>query len=147
MNDEEIKARIRRKREDAGLSQDQVAKKLGKSRNAYRNIECGPTNIKIELLREIAKTLGCSVEDLLGGYDLSAVKEQPLSDSAMEYKKEVVSLTSKLDEAAKLIASLQDKNDFSEEVIEMQREKIKRLESQIKVQNDPQTGTENNGKS
>jgi transcriptional regulator with XRE-family HTH domain len=51
-------AEIRATREKAGLSQEEVAKKIGMTRPNYARIEQGKTNVTIDSLLRIADGLG-----------------------------------------------------------------------------------------
>jgi len=56
---------IVRAREKAGLSQAQLAKKLGKSRSSVNEYESGEHEPKLDLLVKIAKVTGVTVEELV----------------------------------------------------------------------------------
>lgn len=58
--------RLRFLREKAGLSQATLAAKIGIKPNAYNKIETRGTQPGPEMLIELAKALGCSVDDLVG---------------------------------------------------------------------------------
>lgn len=58
----DIGRRIRAVREEAGLSQEKLAAKIGMTRSNYARIERGATNITVETLVRIAKGLGVEVE-------------------------------------------------------------------------------------
>lgn len=63
----ELGERIKALREDAGLTQGELAKKVGKSSPAYiAFIEAGDRNISAMDLMLIAKQLGTSVAELMG---------------------------------------------------------------------------------
>lgn len=53
---------IRSAREEAGLSQQYMARKLGVSRQAYAYMERNPDNIKIAMARKICAILGREYE-------------------------------------------------------------------------------------
>lgn len=58
--------RLRFLREKAGLSQAALAAKIGIKPNAYNKIETRGTQPGPEMLIELAKALGCSVDELVG---------------------------------------------------------------------------------
>jgi transcriptional regulator with XRE-family HTH domain len=58
--------RLHALREEAGLSQAQVAEKLGISQRAYAFWEREPIALRAEQLTALAKTLGAPVDALLG---------------------------------------------------------------------------------
>lgn len=57
--------KIKAKRKEQGLSQDDMADRLGISPSAYGKIERGTTRIDIDRLKQIAETLETNVIDLL----------------------------------------------------------------------------------
>lgn len=62
--------KIRTLRQATGLSQTQVAAKAGIDQGGLSKIERGlTTNLTLEMLRRIARVLGCSAADLLGDED------------------------------------------------------------------------------
>ena len=56
---------IKRKREDKGLSQKQVAEKVNVDQSLICQIERGSKTPNLLLAKEIADTLDCKVDDLL----------------------------------------------------------------------------------
>ena len=59
-------ARIHALREQAGLSQQQLADKLGLTQRAYAYWERNPVALRPDQLRNLANALGISIEELLG---------------------------------------------------------------------------------
>lgn len=53
---------IREARENAGLTQQYVADKLGISRQQYANIEANPGNVTVDRARRICSILGTEYE-------------------------------------------------------------------------------------
>lgn len=62
----EIGRRIKSVREEAGLSQEKLAAKIGMTRSNYARIERGATNVTIDTLIRIAKGLGVDVRVTIG---------------------------------------------------------------------------------
>ena len=56
---------IRRRREDAGLSQETFAEKVDCHRNYVSLVERGKQNVTIDMLRRIAGSLKCSVAEMV----------------------------------------------------------------------------------
>ena len=56
--------RIKALRSGTHLAQEQVADKIGISRQKYARIENGTNNITLEILAQIAKVLGVQVADI-----------------------------------------------------------------------------------
>lgn len=66
----ELYKRIRRRREELGMSQDELAKKLGyKSRSSINKIEKGENDIPQSKIAAFAEALGTSPEYLMGWND------------------------------------------------------------------------------
>ncbi len=61
-----MKLKIREFREKRGLNQDELAKILGVDHSAVTKWETGVNTPRLETVVEIAKTLRCSVDELLG---------------------------------------------------------------------------------
>lgn len=62
----ELGARIREIREDQGLSQEQLAERVGTAQSTISQLEQGERNPSYRTLRSLAKALGVSVSYLLG---------------------------------------------------------------------------------
>ena len=56
---------IRKKREEKGLQQVDVADRVGISQAMLCQIERGTKNPSLQVSKEIANVLGCQIEDLL----------------------------------------------------------------------------------
>ncbi len=69
MNIELLRRNIREQRKSLGLTQEEMARKIGISRQAYNNIEQGKTVMINRKLPKIADQLCISVDHLLLGYD------------------------------------------------------------------------------
>ena len=61
-----VNEKIRLIRETKGLTQEQVAEKLGVSPTVYGDIERGNTNLKLNRLEQIAEILGIKLSELVG---------------------------------------------------------------------------------
>ena len=64
---DEFHTRIRDARVSAGLSQEEMARRIGVGRTTYINFETGQTNLLSKNLPKTAAVLGVSVEELLFG--------------------------------------------------------------------------------
>ena len=60
-----VGAMIRKKREEKGLQQVDVADRVGISQAMLCQIERGTKNPSLQVSKEIANVLGCQFEDLL----------------------------------------------------------------------------------
>jgi transcriptional regulator with XRE-family HTH domain len=61
----EIGKRMRKMREEAGLSQEQVGRALGVSRANIANLECGRTAILLPHIYNLARLAKCEIGALL----------------------------------------------------------------------------------
>ena len=69
MNIELIKKNIRKQRRSLGITQAEMAQKLGMSRQSYNSIEIGKSRLVDRKLVKIANQLCVSVDNLLLGYE------------------------------------------------------------------------------
>lgn len=63
---------VRRRREAAGLSQEEVAEKTGLSRNYVGMVERGETNPTLLVLHALAEALGTTMTAMVGEVENSA---------------------------------------------------------------------------
>ena len=61
--------RIRELRKRAGLTQIELAERIGLSQGQLSNLENGDRSLSLEWLRRIARALNCAVADLLDDKD------------------------------------------------------------------------------
>lgn len=136
IDDNSIKHTIFLRRRMLGISQDEMASRLGLDRNTYGNLETGKTRMINRHLQAVAGQLGISLEELLLGYqpvDPESIKTLHEEDSAYEgkiqalvtgYEKQLEADAIRIDQQRKRIveleAALQDKTDL----IAFQKEKI-----------------------
>ncbi|MGH9957397.1 MAG: helix-turn-helix domain-containing protein [Pyrinomonadaceae bacterium] len=65
-----IGEKIKNLREESGLTQRQLARKAGVDQGGLSKIERGlKANLTLEMLRRLARALGCSAADLLDDED------------------------------------------------------------------------------
>lgn len=121
MDNNSIKENISRRRKELGLSQSEVAEKIGVSRNSYRSIEKGKTRLVSEFVAPLADVLDISMEELLfGSRTYSTSEGMKLIDPAREY-------ASLLDSKEQTIRSLKESIESKDEIIRYQDEMIKML--------------------
>ena len=93
--------RIRDKREEAGLSQEELSKKLGYSRQKLAKIETDERGVKISDLVKIAAVLHCSCDSLIYGTkspeEVSVSHEIGLSGEAIHALKDDPNLSKLID--------------------------------------------------
>ncbi|MGN1210969.1 MAG: helix-turn-helix transcriptional regulator [Candidatus Cryptobacteroides sp.] len=121
MDNNSIKENISRRRKELGLSQSDVAEKIGLSRNSYRNIEKGTTRLISDVATLIADALDTTLEDLLLGS--TPYEERNLMHLGETYEEYPAILDSK----EQTIRSLKELLDSKDEIIRYQDEMIKML--------------------
>ena len=92
MDHASIKENIFRIRIEKGLSQDEMARKLGVVRNTYRKIEKGDLKLISEHIAAIADVFGISEEELVLGYK-PAGQTGELEDLRVDYDTRIARLT------------------------------------------------------
>ena len=73
---------IRRIRKDKGLTQAYVARQAGITQAMLCWIERGTRNPPLQVGMAIAKVLGCTVDDLLAGYEPGAMENDSQQEGA-----------------------------------------------------------------
>ncbi len=135
MDNATIKNNLEKKRNELGLSQTEMARRLEISLNAYRKLEKGNTRILNEHVEKFAEKTGTSVAELVNGFEpinsamtgLNDVKEnydkklRVLEDG---YIKEIVMLKAEIE---RLNEKLRDKD----EIISINRKLIRRYEKEL----------------
>ena len=129
MDDATIKNNLEKKRNELGLSQTEMARRLEISLNAYRKLEKGKTRILNEHVGKFAEKTGTSVAELVNGFEpissaterINDIKERDLEDG---YIKTIASLKADIE---RLNERLQDKD----EIISMNRKLILRYEKEL----------------
>ena len=111
---DEFHTNIRLAREQADLTQQEMAEELGVGRTTYIAFEVGRTQLFHPLLPKVAGRLGLSVEQLLLGRDVNVLRDQATLDEwkhsvVEDYERRIAALQERLDAADKVI-SLQDAN-------------------------------------
>jgi DNA-binding XRE family transcriptional regulator len=62
-----VALKIRHVRETLGMSQEDLAKRIGYTRTSIVNIECGRQRLPLHQVEEIARALGVTTKHLLRG--------------------------------------------------------------------------------
>jgi len=101
----EILELIREKRKEKGITQADMAGKLGISQSAYKDIELGKTDLKVRTLQQIADVLGINLFSERGGkqeQSLVAVNPQNIYSDLNQLKKNQEEMNEKLNEILSL---------------------------------------------
>lgn len=113
-----IGKRIRKYREEKGISQEELAEKLHISRSTYQRIENGETNSWVNHIQNICTSLEVSVEDILKpeeGYT-QINKENSANENSSN----------------NMIQNQTNNYNTSEKLIEQYEERIEELKLQVK---------------
>lgn len=109
MDDRSIKENIRRRREELGLTQDEVAGLLNIDRTTYRNLEMGSTRMLNSHLSLLSQALGTSVYGLLSGTfttgtpdfatfdDVTTLYRRKISDNEEQYQQKCEALMKRIE--------------------------------------------------
>lgn len=111
MNNKELKINLVKARESLQLTQEEMARKIGISRQAYVNLEHGKTHLLNKHLPIIARECGMSIDKLCLGYDpvpnpkalLSELKEK--TDMLAYSEREKERLRSKMEDMERILKS------------------------------------------
>lgn len=137
MDDATIKNNLERKRNELGLSQTEMARRLEISLNAYRKLEKGKTRILNEHVGKFAEKAGVSVAELVNGFEPISSVQVGLNDVKESYDRKLRALEDGyLKEIAVLkaeIERLNDKLNDKDEIINTNRKLISRYEADLKL--------------
>lgn len=100
--------RLKKLREEAGLTQTAIAKELETSQPSYQNWETGTRNPSRETIQKLADFFGVSTDYLLGNTDIKN-PEETISDVDMLFRRTSKDLTPEQQEVFK-----QELMDFME---------------------------------
>ncbi len=135
MDNHSVKENISRRRKASGLSQTEMAEKLGMSRTAYRNIEKGSTQLISGKVDQIASVLDTTTEEIVLGYKPSAKDSMKVQDIKTEYDRKTSELISQYeDEKERLlnqIAVLKDHIDTLKDSLRTKDEMIAMLKKKL----------------
>ena len=135
MDNGSVKKNISRIRKASGISQTEMAERLGISRTAYRNLESGDTKLISENVDRIAAVLEKTPEELVLGYAPSARDSMRVNDIQKEnaqrqkelvarYDSEIKRLQEQIRTLRECIDALQETVRTKDEVILMLKRKI-----------------------
>lgn len=137
MDDATIKNNLEKKRNELGLSQTEMARRLEISLNAYRKLEKGKTRILNEHVEKFAEKTGVSVAELVNGFEPISSASAGLDDVKENYSEIIRNLENGyLKEIAMLrkeIERLSEKVKDKEEIISMDRKLIRRYEDELRL--------------
>ena len=121
MDNTSIKDNIRRIRKEHGLTQEEMAHRLGISLTAYRDLEKGNTNIVNCNVIRLAHLLDTSTEELVLGYRPVRIPEENLREMKEEYAGRIADLEKEVEYLRKLVKSQEEIIETKNQIIEMLR--------------------------
>lgn len=137
MDDATIKSNLEKKRNELGLSQTEMARRLEISLNAYRKLEKGKTRILNEHVEKFAEKTGTSVAELVNGFEPISSLSVGLNDIKENYDKKFRVLEEgyikEISMLRKEIERLTEKIKDKDELISINRKLICRYEEELKL--------------
>ena len=123
MDNNSIKENIRNIRKRNGMTQEEMAHRIGISLTAYRDLEKGATAIFNSNIYRIAELTGLSTEEVVLGYRPD-VQDDRIDDEQVEYSHRMESLMTRISDLEKIVASLEETIDSKNEIIAMLKKNI-----------------------
>lgn len=118
MDNSSVKKNIRESRRKSRLSQQEMADRLGMSRNAYRDIEQGKTKLINGNLEQIAMITGTSTERLILGFSKESQAQSTLAETVRTLEARIAALEEKLREKDELIDILKRNNETLRSIVD-----------------------------
>ena len=136
MDNATVKENITKVRKAAGISQSDMADRLGVSRTAYRNLEKGETRLISVNVEKIAEILNTTPEELVLGYkpderdvsgrvkDIYAEFDSEKAEIRNGYEKEILRLREQIANMQEHIELLKDAGKTKDEIIALLKKKL-----------------------
>jgi transcriptional regulator with XRE-family HTH domain len=125
MDNDSIKDNLYRLRKRLDMTQQQMADKIGISRNAYADLESGVTRILNEKIESVARLADVSVEELCLGYKPRTAAQDVSALSALKDKDdEIASLQALVSSQKETISSQRDSLRYQEQIILMLKRRL-----------------------
>ena len=136
MDNATVKENITKVRKAAGISQSDMADRLGVSRTAYRNLEKGETRLISVNVEKIAEILNTTPEELVLGYkpderdvsgrvkDIYAEFDSEKAEIRNGYEKEILRLREQIANMQEHIELLKDACKTKDEIIALLKKKL-----------------------
>ena len=122
MDNNSIKENIRKIRKSKGLTQEEMAHRMGISLTAYRDLEKGATGIVNSNISKIAEITGISIAEVLGYSEQS--QTVTVNDVKAEYNSRIDTMQTRINDLEKIVASLEALIKVKDEVISMLKKHI-----------------------
>lgn len=92
MDDTSIKRNLLKKRISMGITQSEMAERLGMSITAYRKLEKGPTRMLNEHLEKFSEVVGITLAELVNGFEPIDSVESGLDEMKVSYDSKLESI-------------------------------------------------------
>ncbi len=139
MDEQSMKFNIRYNRIRRGLTQEEVAQRLGIARGTYTNLESGSVRILNENLYLLSDILNVTMEELLLGFepdrDAAARLNDTISGYDVKYRQMMDEFDRKLEEKDTELGTLRDLAETQKKTIATQDEIIRMLRKRIPEEN------------
>ena len=122
MDNNSIKENIRKIRKSKGLTQEEMAHRMGISLTAHRDLEKGATGIVNSNISKIAEITGISIAEVLGYSEQS--QTVTVNDVKAEYNSRIDTMQTRINDLEKIVASLEALIKVKDEVISMLKKHI-----------------------
>jgi transcriptional regulator with XRE-family HTH domain len=119
-----IGSKLKRLREIKNLKQEDVAKRLNISKQAYSKIERDETKLDIQRIMDLSEIFEVSAEELLRGESCNVNLNQPKECNNQQFSGNLITINNHYYYGNEITPLLQ-------KTIESQQETIKRLESEL----------------
>lgn len=127
MDSDSVKKNIQKVRKEMGLTQKEMAEKLGISRTAYRNLEKGETRVYSDHITKMAELAGKEEEEVVLGFTPSQYDEDQLREIS-NYEQRLQALR---DDYENKLSDLRDKLRSKDELIASLQSNVRALESMV----------------
>lgn len=137
MDDATIKNSMRSIRENLGISQEEMALRVGISTTAYRALESGGTRIMNGHMEDIAKAAGVSLSRLVNGYEPINSAEAGLDDLRIGYENQMDAMrknhAKEMQVLRKENEQLREKLDLTEKLLKTTQMLLERMQKEEKT--------------
>ena len=123
MDNRSIKNNICKSRKEKKITQQQMAERLGISRNSYRKIESGNTVLVNDHVMHIASLLDKTPDEIVLGYSASEDSGKLLEEMNVEYARKIDELNGTISFLRERVRLLEDLVRTKDEIISMLKKK------------------------
>lgn len=125
MDNNSIKENIERIRIEHHLSQTEMAKELGISRNTYRKLEKGNTKLISDNVFKIANLLKVAPEEVLIGQDFHIYEQSRISEIRLK------GMESEIEQLKERIKTKDESINILEKLVELLKEEVEKLSNKL----------------